>query len=127
MIGLPPSTRIYLATDAVDMRKGPDGLAAVVRKAFDASAFDGHLFVFMSRRSDRVKILWWDRGGFVVYYKRLERGRFRRPPSSGEASRVTLTVAELTSLLEGIDLREAKRTKLWEPTARKGIDMAASM
>ena len=79
MIGLPSSVRIYLATETVDLRKGPDGLSALVKRAFDAEVFSGHLFVFLSRRSDRVKIIWWDRGGYVVYYKRLERGRFRAP------------------------------------------------
>lgn len=124
MIGLPSSVRIYLATTAVDLRKGPDGLAALVKNAFDESVFTGHLFVFLSRQSDRVKILWWDRGGFVVYYKRLEKGRFRRPSSPTEVTRVTMTPAELSSLLEGIDLSKAKRTRLWEPGVRKGIDTA---
>ncbi len=127
MIGLPGSVRIYLATGAVDLRNGPDGLAAVVRKAFDDSVFSGHLFVFLSRRSDRVKILWWDRGGYVVYYKRLEKGRFRRPANPSAATRVTLSAAELSSLLEGIDLTRAKRSKLWEPACRKGIDSPSPM
>lgn len=99
MISLPGSVRIYLAAGAVDLRNGPDGLAAVVRKAFNDSVFSGHLFVFLSRRSDRVKILWWDRGGYVVYYKRLEKGRFWRPANPSAATRVTLSAAELSSLL----------------------------
>jgi len=122
MIGLPSSVRIYVATSPVDLRKGHDGLIAMVKRAFDESAYSGHLFVFLSQRCDRVKILWWDRGGFVVYYKRLEKGRFMRPPDPSETSRVTLTPAELSDLLEGIDLRKAKRTKLWEPGTQKTID-----
>lgn len=116
--------RIYLATSPVDLRKGPDGLIALVKRAFDESAFSGHLFVFLSQRSDRVKILWWDRGGFVVYYKRLEKGRFMRPSDPSEGTRVTLSPAELSSLLKGIDLRKARRSKLWDPDVRKAIDNA---
>lgn len=127
MIGLPSSVRIYVATGAVDLRKGHDGLIAMVKRAFDASAFSGHLFVFLSQRADRVKILWWDRGGFVVYYKRLEKGRFMRPPSPSETTRVMVTPAELSSLLEGIDLRAAKRSKLWEPAAQNVIDKGDPM
>lgn len=120
MIGWPSSVRIYLASEPTDMRNGPDGLSARVTRAFGLSAFSGHVFVFLSSRRDRVKILWWDHGGFVVYYKRLERGRFKRPTinDQGEAR---LTPAELQSLLEGIDLSRARRTRLWEP-ATKGID-----
>ena len=114
MIGLPSSVRIYLAAEPADMRKGPDGLAALVRKQFDEDVFSGHLFCFLSKRRDRAKLLWWDRGGFVVYYKRLERGRFRRPSPDADGN-VRLTVAELHSLLEGIDLSKARRTRLWEP------------
>ena len=118
MIGLPSSVRIYLATETVDLRKGPDGLSALVKRAFDAEVFSGHLFVFLSRRSDRVKIIWWDRGGYVVYYKRLERGRFRAPQLTADARTVTMTAAELSSLLEGIDISKARRTKLWEPNSK---------
>lgn len=115
MIGLPSSVRIYLATVPVDLRKGPDGLSLLVKRAFEAEVFSGHLFVFLSKRSDRVKILWWDRGGFVVYYKRLERGRFRVPSVSGASATAMMTPAELGSLLEGIDLSQARRCRLWEP------------
>lgn len=127
MIGLPSSVRIYVATNGVDLRKGHDGLIALVKQAFDASAFSGHLFVFVSQRGDRVKILWWDHGGFVIYYKRLETGRFMRPPSPTETTRVMLTPAELGSLLEGIDLRKAKRSKLWEPATQNAIDKSDPM
>ena len=119
--------RIYLATESVDLRKGPDGLAALVKRAFEEPLFSGHLFVFLSKRSDRIKILWWDRGGFVVFYKRLERGRFRRPEVRAESRSVSMTPAELSSLLEGIDLSRARRTLLWEPSQRKGIDTANPM
>ncbi len=118
MLGLPSSVRIYLYSEPTDMRKGADGLSALVRRHFDESVFSGHLFAFLSRRSDRAKILWWSHGGFVVYYKRLERGRFRRPGSRGPGP-VVLSPAELQSLLEGIDLSRARRSKLWTPRTRK--------
>jgi transposase len=114
MIGMPSSIRIYLATEPADMRKGPDGLAQLVRASFDESVFSGHIFAFLSRRRNRAKLLWWDRGGFVVYYKRLERGCFRRPVVDG-SGHVQLSAAELQSLLEGIDLSSAPRARLWEP------------
>ena len=79
MLTLPPSVRIYLAVGQVDMRRGHDGLAAIVRGQWKLDLYGGHLFVFLGRRADRCKILFWDRGGFVLYYKRLERGRFRLP------------------------------------------------
>ena len=78
MIGLPRAVKIYLATEPADMRKGFDGLAALV-EAQGLDLYSGHLFVFVSKRADRVKVLTWDRGGFVLYYKRLERGRFPSP------------------------------------------------
>lgn len=119
MIGLPSSVRIYLATSPIDLRNGPDGLAGLVKQAFEADVFSGHLFVFVSKRSDRVKVLWWDHGGFVVYYKRLERGRFQVPLLPSDARSVAMTPAELGSLLEGIDLSRARRTRLWEPRREK--------
>jgi transposase len=121
VIGLPASVRIYLATEPTDMRNGPDGLAARVRSHFPVSVFSGHLFVFLSVRRDRAKVLWWDRGGFVVYYKRLERGRFRRPEGSASGD-VVLSPAELQGLLEGIDLSRARRSRLWQPGNPERID-----
>lgn len=127
MFGLPPSVRIYVLCEPVDMRKGVNGLCELVRGEFRRDVFSGHLFVFLSRRRERVKILWWDRGGFVLYYKRLERGRFF-PLRRAASGQLTLTPAELNSLLEGLDLRGVRRRALWEPevaqekNARSGID-----
>lgn len=115
MIGLPAAVRIYLFSEPTDLRKGVDGLTTLVRRHLDTDVFSGHIFAFLSRRCDRAKLLWFSHGGFVVYYKRLERGRFRRP--GVDHDRATLTPAELQSLLEGIDLSEARRTRLWEPTS----------
>jgi transposase len=115
MIGLPPSVKIYLATAPVDMRKGMDGLMGLVRSAWRQDPYSGHLFVFVSRAADRVKILFWDRGGFVLYCKRLERGRFRVPPVSPQARTVTLSAADLSMLLEGIDFSRVRRPVPWMP------------
>ena len=115
MLTLPPSVRIYLATGKVDLRRGHDGLGAIVRNQWKLDVFGGHLFVFVGRRGDRCKILFWDRGGFVLYYKRLERGRFRVPRVTAEASSITIDATELAMLLDGIDVVTVKRPQRWEP------------
>ena len=115
MLTLPPSVRIYLAVGQVDMRRGHDGLAAIVRGQWKLDLYGGHLFVFLGRRSDRCKILFWDRGGSVVYYKRLERGRFRLPHVSAEATSMTIDATELAMLLDGIDVVAVKRPRKWAP------------
>ncbi len=114
MLSLPSSVRILLFTAAIDMRKGFDGLAALVSGA-GHDVYSGHLFVFVSGRADRVKVLTWERGGFVVWYKRLERGRFRRPAVAPDATGVSLEADELTLLLEGFDSRHLRRPRRWEP------------
>ena len=117
MLTLPPSVRIYLAIGQVDMRRGHDGLAAMVHGRWKLGLYAGHLFVFLGRRRDRCKILFWDRGGFVLYYKRLERGRFRLPRVPADATSVAIDATELAMLLDGIDVVAVKRPRTWEPTA----------
>lgn len=114
MIGLPSSVRIFLSRVPCDMRKGPDGLAAEVRR-LGGEPFSGHLYVFASRRRDRIKILTWDRGGFVVWYKRLERGRFPVPHGAGGDATVSLDASDLSLLLDGVDFRNVRRPSRWEP------------
>ena len=111
MLMLPPSVRVFLATEPADMRCAFDGLTARVRSVLQQDPFSGHLFVFRNKRGDRVKILFWDRSGFCLWYKRLEKGTFRFPTSAGECSEVE--AAELALLLEGIDLRGARRRPRW--------------
>lgn len=108
MIGLPAGTRIWLVAGATDMRKGFDGLSALVQTSLCDDPFSGQLFVFRGRRGDRVKVLWWDGQGLCLYYKRLERGRFVWPRA--QSGVVHLTPAQLSMLLEGIDWRRPKRT-----------------
>jgi transposase len=112
---LPTSVQIWLATEPVDMRRGHDGLLALVRALGIADPYSGHFFVFLGKRADRCKILFWDRGGFVVAYKRLERGRFRLPSIPPSAQSVSLDATSLTMLLDGIDLTRVRRPELWKP------------
>jgi transposase len=108
-----PSVRVYLSSAPADMRCSFDGLTARVVSVLEADPFSGHLFVFRNRRGDRVKILWWDRSGFVLWYKRLEKGTFHFPEAIGAA--VEVEAADLALLLEGIDLRGARRRPRWQP------------
>jgi len=114
VLRLPSSVRIFLAAQPTDMRKGFDGLAALV-KAWGEDIYEGHLYVFVSRRGDRVKVLSWDRGGFVLWYKRLERGAFRMPALAGDEKTMELDSGQLSMLLDGVDLKRVQRQKVWEP------------
>jgi transposase len=116
MINFPPSVRIFLAVQPTDMRRGFDGLAALTTSVIGQDPLSGHLFVFCNRRRDRMKILYWDRDGFALWMKRLERGTFSLPAAAG--ARVEMTTAELAALLAGIDLNAARRrVRYSRPTA----------
>lgn len=116
MIGLPPSTRVFLCLAPTDMRKSFDGLAALAVDVVRQEPLSGHLFVFRNRREDRIKVLYWDRTGFCLFYKRLEQGTFRFPRAmtttvaDGSAAG-EIDAAELALILEGIDLNDAVRRK----------------
>lgn len=112
---IPTPTRVLFARGHVDFRKSIDGLAAVVELALDERALSGTLFVFLNKRRNAVKLLMWHHGGFVLVYKRLEKGCFRPPLLPERADRVALTAAELGALLEGIDMAGAKRLSRWNP------------
>lgn len=112
---LPSSVRIWLAVEPTDMRRGHDGLIAVVKNAWGLDPFSGHLFVFLGKRRDRCKIVFWDRGGFVLYYKRLERGRFSALKARDGSHAVHLDSTELAMLLDGIEVQRVRRPVLWEP------------
>jgi transposase len=109
MLSLPSAVRIFVCLAPVDMRRSFDGLSALAEQVAGASPLSGHLFVFGGRRGDRVKILYWDRDGYALWYKRLETGAFRFPAGDG-ASR-ELSAADLMLLLEGIDVAGVKRSK----------------
>nr|WP_255216372.1 IS66 family insertion sequence element accessory protein TnpB [Pseudenhygromyxa sp. WMMC2535] len=124
-MSLPPTVRIFVALEPVDLRKGFDGLANVARTVLAENPLSGHLFVFLNRRGNRAKILFWDRSGWCIYYKRLERGRFRlrRRSELGEG-KVELEAAELLLILEGIDLEGARRQPRWQ--AKKSTSRACT-
>lgn len=111
MLLLPASVRVYLCAEPTDMRKGFDSLAGIVRERFGDDPLSGHLFLFASRRADRLKILWWDRDGFVIWCKRLERGTFRVPTdlhSRRDDGRIELPRRELAMLLEGLERKDLR-------------------
>jgi transposase len=115
VLSLPPSVRILIATQPVDGRKGVDSLAAIVRSVLEQDPLSGHLYVFFSRRCDRVRVVYWDRNGFAMWTKRLERGRFHPTFSvDGRLSASAIEAAELALILEGIDLAGARRRPRWE-------------
>ena len=105
---IPNGTRVWLVAGATDMRRGFDGLAAMVQTQLLADPFSGQLFVFRGRRGDRLKVLWWDGDGLCLFAKRLERGHFVWPQV--QQGKVSLTPAQLSMLLEGIDWRRPVRT-----------------
>jgi transposase len=119
VLSLPCSVRIWLATAPTDMRLGFDGLAARVRQGLGADPTSGQYFVFIGRRADRMKILYWDTSGYALWSKRLERGTFRLPAAgAGEAAQIS--PAELAMLLEGIELAGARRRKRWNAMNSNG-------
>jgi transposase len=116
MLTLPPSVRLYVAPQPVDARKGFNGLSLYVQAQLRLEPLSGHLFVFFNRRRDQVRILFWDRSGYVLWAKRLERGRFRLPePWIHGGLHAQVEAAELALCLEGIDLSCAKRRPRWTP------------
>lgn len=121
MLSLPPSVRLHLAAQPEDMRKGFDGLMAIVR-AGRLDPFTGDLFVFVSRNRTRLKVLPRDHGGFVLTYKRLEAGAFRVPLPKPGASKLRIDSTQLAMLLDGIDFSRVRRPRAWMPP--KGIDTA---
>jgi transposase len=109
--------RVYLCTAPADMRKGFDSLAALVREYLGHDPLCGHLFLFIGRAKDRMKILYWDKDGFAIWYKRLEAGTFRVPGAKGGSPSVELKASELAMILDGIDLASIKRRKRFARSA----------
>lgn len=115
MIGLPPAVQIFVAAQPVNLRLSFEGLAGLVRDQLGGEPLSGHLFVFRNRIGDRVKILYWDRSGLALWYKRLQRGRFRFPEITGSTAQVS--APDLMLILEGIDLAGARRRKRFQLAA----------
>jgi transposase len=123
MLGIGTATRIFLGVEAVDMRKGFEGLSGAVRSVLEEDPLSGHLFVFCNRNRTRLKVLYWDGSGLWVCAKRLERGRFSWPKADGvktegaSHSKVRLRQEELSMLLGGIDLMRTRQKKWWRMAA----------
>lgn len=134
MMGLPSlrtldglqTTRIWLAVEATDMRCGFDRLAERVSAVISQDPLSGHLFVFASRRHERLKILTWDRDGYVLWYKRLEAGVFKLPRLEQGARSVELRASELAMMLDGIDMTKLKRTPRYRRTNASNKEKVAS-
>ena len=107
MLSLPSRTKVFLCTTDVDMRKSFDGLVGIVNEQFQLDPLSGHLFLFINKRRDRMKAIFWDSDGFVIWYKRLERGTWQNPAANTAA--IELEAHELAMILRGIDLKSAKR------------------
>jgi transposase len=124
MISLPHPVRVFLHAPATDLRKGFDALAGLVTTAFSQDPTSGHLFLFVNRRRDRVKILYWDRDGLAIWYKRLESGSFQVPVAASDAVSIEMTSTQLALILSGIDLRSARQRKRYQrptPKAEKSV------
>ena len=130
MITLPPTVRVFLHTPATDLRKGFDALSGLVTTAFSQETTSGHLFLFVNRRRDRLKILYWDRDGLAIWYKRLESGSFQVPVAAGDAVAIEMSPTQLSLILSGIDLRSARQRKRYQhpaPKAEKSISPSCSI
>jgi len=128
MFGLSVATKIYICTEAVDMRKGFDGLFGLVRDHLGEDPLSGHLFLFTNKTRDRLKTLVWDGSGLWICSKRLERGRFHWPQAAASSRSVTMRPEELAMLLNGLDVAQAKPRKNWlrrPPVSSASITPAA--
>jgi transposase len=116
VLSLSPAVRIFLRAGATDLRRSIDGLSALVREEMELETMSGHLFLFRNRRGDRLKILVWDRSGFWVLYKRLERGTFAWPAEASECP-LEMRASDLMLLLSGVDVSRTRRRRWYERAA----------
>jgi transposase len=117
MLNLPATVKVFLAREPADMRKSFDGLSALVQQILDIDLFSGHLFVFRSKRGDRLKLLYWDSDGWAIWYKRLEKGTFRFPAIDASAMRIEVRAADLAMILDGIDVDKVQRRPRYQRPA----------
>jgi transposase len=111
MLSIAPSTKIFLATEATDMRKGFDALQGLVTSVLEQDPLSGHLFLFVNRRGDKLKVLYWDGDGLAIWYRRLEQGTYQVPKFASDQKSVEIRSEELVMLLRGIDLNNVRRRK----------------
>ncbi len=114
MLSVASTTRVYLYMQAVDMRRSYDGLHAIVQSEFARDIRLGDYFMFINRRRDRIKIIWWDRDGLAIFMKRLESGSIQKPIVEGNAKSLMIDHAQLSMLLTGIDVSNIKRRKRFD-------------
>jgi transposase len=117
MLSVPPTMRVFVALEPTDMRKSFDGLSNAARSVFERDPLSGHLFVFFNRRRTMMKAVYWDRNGYCLIGKRLEKGTFVLPRGNSRGV-VELEAAELALILEGIDLSNGRRRPRWQPSAQ---------
>ena len=111
MLGLPQNAKIYFCSQPVDFRKGFNGLSGIIESHFAMNVLDGHLFLFVNRRGDRIKALWWEPGGLVLWYKRLEQGTFELPRAEEGQPHVTIDATQLAMLIGGVPLSRARKRR----------------
>jgi transposase len=124
VISLPHAVRVFLHTPATDLRKGFDALSGLVTTAFSQDLMSGHLFLFVNRGRNRLKVLYWDRDGLAIWYKRLETGSFQLPAISHDAVAIEMSPTQLNLILSGIELRSARQRRRYQrpmPPAKKSI------
>ena len=120
MLTFPATIQIFIATEPVDLRKGFEGLSAIVRDVMKQDPLSGHFFCFLNRRRDRAKIIFFDRSGYCIFFKRLEKSTFKLPVQP-DARVIEMEAPELMLLLEGIDLRGARRRPRWLPLIPRSV------
>lgn len=121
MLSFPPGLQVFMAVEPVDMRKSFDGLSAAVQAVFDRNVLDGHLFLFLNRRRDLLKCLWWDRDGLAIWAKRLERGSYEVPRHDAETTQLRLDATQLALVLGGVQLDSAKRRRRYVPAQLSAV------
>ena len=114
MLTLPSSVRIFIYTQPADMRCGFNKLSMFANNIMGHDPFSGHLFVYFNKRGDKCKILFWDRTGFCIWYKRLEQGSFERIGNPSKRTSLEIDITKLSLILEGIDLSNAKQRKRYK-------------
>jgi transposase len=125
VLTLPPSTKVFVSTKPTDMRRSFDGLVGQVRDFLGEDPLSGHLFVFHNKLSDRIKILWWDRDGLAIFYKRLEQGTFRFGVSA--SGKLEMTAQDLQLVLQGIDPAKVQRSARYtRPDPKRPSDTPVS-
>lgn len=119
MLTFPAGVKLYLATEPTDLRKSFNGLSMLVEHRFGLDAMAGHLFVFLNRKANQVRILFWDRDGFCIVAKKLEQGTFRRSKRGEDGkAHVEIDAADLALLLEGIEIKEVRRSRRYKAPPR---------